>query len=569
MVALLLFFTLNFTLFIPRYYFNKNNSSFFPISELIEQKSLNVKKIINRFNDDIFRFNFEFSSVVLVLILVKDFIPLTWAMVLIGLVYLLTCILFFYHYSILGIYKTYPCIASDWKLIKQGVQIALNGYRLQFIVGLVFLIVFLVGLCYANTLLINEIYVGNSFPLLLFCLIIVFVAFIFSVVKKTNPFVFKKEFDFNYLSFFAIQFSILLIQSNRFFCKKTKEELRSLPGIIANNTFTFSKNIPFKSKPNIYFIAIESYGAILHEDDYFKEKYNKLISDFNQNLQSKDWHITSSFSNSPVSGGGSWMAYSSFLMGIKITSDLLYRKLFHEREKYKTQSIFTILEELGYATTLIAAVGGYENFTIEWEETLSFLGTKNVIKFKDLDYTGEKFNFGPSAPDQYMLQKSRALIKEKYPNQPISFFVETINSHANFETPTHLFKNWEECNLANRNAFKPTTALEKNIKENYFLAIDYQLKTITDFVLSENEHSIFVIFGDHQPPLLTTTKNSFKSPIHIISKDKAFITDVKLERFNSTVEIHNNKQELGHEDFKFLFLDKFITYFQEKPTSSS
>ncbi|MBC8883503.1 hypothetical protein H9X57_09160 [Flavobacterium piscinae] len=263
------------------------------------------------------------------------------------------------------------------------------------------------------------------------------------------------------------------------------------------------------------------------------------------------------------------MAYSSFLMGIKITSDLLYRKLFHEREKYKTQSIFTILEELGYATTLIAAVGGYENFTIEWEETLSFLGTKNVIKFKDLDYTGEKFNFGPSAPDQYMLQKSRALIKEKYPNQPISFFVETINSHANFETPTHLFKNWEECNLANRNAFKPTTALEKNIKENYFLAIDYQLKTITDFVLSENEHSIFVIFGDHQPPLLTTTKNSFKSPIHIISKDKAFITDVKLERFNSTVEIHNNKQELGHEDFKFLFLDKFITYFQEKPTSSS
>jgi hypothetical protein len=379
------------------------------------------------------------------------------------------------------------------------------------------------------------------------------VCFVFSAVKKINPFVFKKEFDFNYLSFFAIQFSILLIQSNRFFCKKTKQELSSLPRIIANKTFTFSKDIPFKSKPNIYFIAIESYGAILHEDDYFKEKYSKLISDFNQNLQSKDWHITSSFSKSPVSGGGSWMAYSSFLMGIKITSDFLYRKLFYEREKYKTQSIFSVLEELGYATTLIAAVGGYENFTIEWAETLSFLGTKNVIKFKDLDYSGEKFNFGPSAPDQYMLQKSRTILKEKYPNQPISLFVETINSHANFETPTHLFPNWEECNVANRNAFKPTIVFEKNIKENYFLAIDYQLKTIADFVLTENEDSIFVVFGDHQPPLLTTTKNSNKTPIHIISKEKTFISNINLESYNSTEVIQNNKQELGHEDLKSLF----------------
>jgi hypothetical protein len=565
MFGLLLFFILNFTLFFPRYYFNKNNSSFFPISELTEHKSLNLKKIINRFNDDIFRFNFEFVIFVFLLPFFKDFIPVKWAIIFFGLLNIQTCILFFYHYSILGIYKTYPCIASDWKLIKQGVQIALSGYRLQFIVGTLLCLTLFAGLYYINSLLIKEIYYGNYFPLLLFCTIIIFVTFVFSAVKKINPFVFEKEFDFNYLSFFAVQFSFLLIQSNRFFCKKTKQELSSLPGVIANKTFTFSKDIPFISKPNIYFIAIESYGAILHEDAYYQENYSKLISDFNQNLQSKDWHITSSFSNSPVSGGGSWMAYSSFLMGINITSDLLYRKLFYDREKYKTQSIFAILEELGYATSLIAAVGGYENFTIEWGETLSFLGTKNVIKFKDLDYSGEKFNFGPSAPDQYMLQKSRAILKEKYPNQPISFFVETINSHANFETPTHLFPNWEECNIANRNAFKPTTTNEKNIRENYFFAIEYQLKTIAELILTEKQESIFIVFGDHQPPLITSKKNSFKTPLHIISKDKAFISDLNLERLNSTDEIPNNKLELGHKDFKSLFLDKFFNHFQEKP----
>lgn len=564
MVALLLFFVLNFTLFIPRYYFNKNNSGFFPILELIENKSVNFKKIINRFNDDIFRFHFEFIIVILGLLFFKNFILIEWAVVIIGFFYLLTCVIFFYHYSILGIYKTYPCFASDWKLIKRGIRIAFSGYRTQFVIGLLGCVGFFTGLFYLNMLLIQEIYFSNSFPLLLFCLILVFTTVVFSTFKNANPFVFRGEFDFNYSRFFVIQFSVLLIQSNRFFCKKTTQDLKTLPEIIAKSNVAFSKDIPFKSKPHIYFIAIESYGAILCEDFFYREKYHKLIKNFNQKLQSNNWHLTSSLSKAPVSGGGSWMAYSSFLMGINIATDLQYRKLFYEREKYKTQSIFNILEELGYATNLIAAVGGFENFNIDWEETLSFFGTNNVIKFKDLEYSGEKFNFGPSAPDQYMLQKARTILKEKYPNQPISFFVETINSHANFETPTHLFPNWEECNSAERNEFKPIKPEEKNIKENYFSAIEYQLKTINNFVLTEKEESIFVIFGDHQPPLITTNNNSFKTPIHIISKNKAFISDLNLERFGSIYEIKNQEPQLSHEDFKTLFLKKFFTHYQVK-----
>ncbi|MCB0443807.1 MAG: hypothetical protein KDC50_07125 [Flavobacterium sp.] len=341
-------------------------------------------------------------------------------------------------------------------------------------------------------------------------------------------------------------------------------ELTNLTKIIENEAYSVEKDISLQSKPNIYFIAIESYGAILHEDLFFREKYTKLMTEFNQNLQSKNWHITSSFSKSPVSGGGSWMAYSSLLMGINITSDFLYRKLFYERKKYKTQSILAILNEFGYATNLIAAVGGYDNFQIEWDETLSFLGAKNVIKFKDLEYNGEKFNFGPSAPDQYMLHKSRTILKEKYPNQPISFFVETINSHADFETPTHLFSNWEECNSAERKAFKPTTSQNNNIKENYFAAIEYQIKTITEFVLTEYNETIFVIFGDHQPPLLTSERNSFKTPIHIIAKNKNLISDLKLESFVPTNEKNNQKTELSHENLKSLFLKNFFKHYHKQ-----
>jgi hypothetical protein len=563
MIALLLFIVLNSCLFLPRYYFNKNNSSFFPISELFEQKKLNLKKLINRFNDDIFRFNFEFIIVILLLILFKENIPISLAIVLVSVFYLLTLVLFFYHYSIYSIYKTYPTISSDWKLITQGIQIAKNGYLTQLLLGLTFFISFIIGLFYLIYFLIEAVYNSSNNSLLIFCLGLLVITFVFSVYKRTNPFQFTKEFDFNFMSFFVIQFSALLLQSNTFFSKKTKLELSQLPEIIAKKMFKFPKGISFKSKPNIYFIAIESYGAILYEDKNYHEKYSSLLNSITQNLHSNDCHIASSLSESPVSGGGSWIAYSSFLMGINITSDLIYRKLFNERHTYPTQSMLAILAEIGYETSLIATIGGFENFTIEWEKTLSLLGAKNVIRFDDLNYTGEKFNFGPSAPDQYMLQKSRVLLKGKNPNQPISFFVETINSHANFESPTLLISNWEDCKTANREMFKPTQDLDKKIKENYFSAIEYQLKTLEDFILTEKEEAIFVLFGDHQPPLISTKNNSFKTPIHIISKNKLFIEKWYSQGFDSSLEIKSLENNLKHEDLKSLFLENFFASYQK------
>lgn len=564
MIAVVLFIVLNCCLFLPRYYFNKNNSSFFPTPELFEQKKLNLKKLINRFNDDIFRFNFEFTLVIIFLILFKKNIPISFAIIIISLFYLLTLLLFFYHYTIYALYKTYPSITSDWKLIKQGIQVAKSGYLTTVLIGLTFFISFIIGLFYFVRFMIEAIYNSSSNLLLIFCLVLLVITFVFSVYKKINPFRFQKEFDFNFMSFFTIQFSILLIQSNRFFSKKIKNELSRLCENSARTIFSIPKKASLISKPNIFFIAIESYGAILYEDDSYREKYSSLMKSMSLNLISNDWYIASSLSKSPVSGGGSWMAYSSFLMGINIASDLIYRKLFNERNNYPTQSILSVLAEIGYDTSLIAAVGGFENFTIEWEKTLSFLGTRNVIRFNDLNYTGERFNFGPSAPDQYMLQKSRALLKEKYTNHPISFFVETINSHAKFETPTHLFANWEECNLASREAFKPTNDLDKKINENYFLAMEYQLKIIEDFVITEREDTIFVLFGDHQPPLLTSKNNSFKTPIHIISKNKAFIERWYAQGFDCSLEIKSLENNLNHEDLKSLFLENFFASYEKR-----
>lgn len=564
MIAILIFLILNFSLFIPRYYLNKNNSSFFPFKEIFENKRLNINKLINRFNDDVFRINFEFSLLIIVVILLKNFIFIEFIEVFVSVFYFFTLVLFFYHYSILSIYKSYPTLYSDWKLIKQGFQIAKSGYLFQLIIGSVFFLLISVILVYLNIVLINELYTNESLVLLIFCSFIIAITFIFSVIKKVTLFVFDKEFDFHYMSYLTIQVSVLHIKSNRFFSKKTKEEIIRLPEIISKNIITIPKDLELKSKPNIYFIAIESYGAILYENEVYRKKYISLLRNITTKLNSKNWKIASSLSKSPVSGGGSWMSYSSFLKGININSDLMYRKLLNERNDFPTQSLFSVLEELGYSTNLIAAVGGYENFKIEWNEILEFLGTKNVIRYKDLEYKGETFNFGPSAPDQFMLNKSIELLKGKNLNQPFTFFVETINSHADFETPTKLFDDWNKCKTATRKDFNPSKDFNKNLIDNYFLAIEYQLKTIEDLILNEKEDSIFVVFGDHQPPLITTNENSFETPIHIISRNNDFINCWIEKGFSPSLEIKNQNCELNHYDMKTIFFDSFMESFKKK-----
>jgi len=241
----------------------------------------------------------------------------------------------------------------------------------------------------------------------------------------------------------------------------------------------------------------------------------------------------------------------------------MYRKLLYERNLFPSQSIFDVLEQIGYSTNLIATVGGYKNFKIEWDKILSFLGTKNVIRFDDLNYKGVTFNFGPSAPDQYMLNKSIEILKEKNKNQPITFFVETINSHANFETPTTIFDDWKKCNTANREDFKPTDTSDNNLNENYFQAIQYQLKILEDLIIREKEDSIFVIFGDHQPPLLTSSENSFNTPIHVISKNMQFINYWLNDNFSDSLSCNTKGVELNHHDLKSLFIANFIETYKK------
>jgi hypothetical protein len=281
------------------------------------------------------------------------------------------------------------------------------------------------------------------------------------------------------------------------------------------------------------------------------------LETMHQTIKNDQWHAASFLSNSPVSGGGSWMAFFSVLKGIQIKTDSLYRKLVQLRDQYPVQSIFTVLRKFQYSTFLVSGIGGFENLKVPWKEILEFAGVHDVVTHKDLNYTGPLFIF-ESAPDQYFLNRSIQIMKEKNQGKPLAFFVETLNSHYDFYTPTVLLDQWEDCNTTSLEHYRPTDPKNNN-KENYFEAIKYQLKTIENLIVNEPQDTIFVIFGDHQPPMLTTDQNSFKTPVHIISKNRDFIALWHQKKFSNNLIVDIEKTPIvHHHELKNLFLEFFL-----------
>jgi hypothetical protein len=88
---------------------------------------------------------------------------------------------------------------------------------------------------------------------------------------------------------------------------------------------------------------------------------------------------------------------------------------------------------------------------------------------------------------------------------------------------------------------------------------------LVNFILSDTENnSIYLLFGDHQPPLITNTKNSYKTPVHIITKDKTFIMQLQNKGFTEGILCQLIDNTICHFEIKKLFFDSFFNVFSKR-----
>jgi len=94
----------------------------------------------------------------------------------------------------------------------------------------------------------------------------------------------------------------------------------------------------------------------------------------------------------------------------------------------------------------------------------------------------------------------------------------------------------------------------------------YQLDCLMDFVQQQgNENDLFIIIGDHQPPVLTPRESPQECPIHLIShqKNEAFIRAFQQQHFTKGLLPDLNQTSMKHEGFYSLWMHHFLQHFSK------
>ena len=330
-------------------------------------------------------------------------------------------------------------------------------------------------------------------------------------------------------------------------------------------------NRPVQAQPDIYLIKIESYGSIVQKDTLLRALHQPVMQQIESSLHQQGWLFASRESEAPVSGGLSWLSMSSTLAGMMIDNKSLYTAFLKHVDTYP--HLVQYLNSNGY-TTITLQPPNRERPGLPVENPYQF---DHTIFFKELNYKGLPYGVW-IIPDQYSLEFTHEFYIE-HQETPVFLFFETATTHAPWVTPPPLYSDWRELNtmppkapdgdqtsntlsLLDKIRSSYTNRFNRNTSDthtSYYQAITYDLKVIESFILNRaNPNSVFIIMGDHQPPVLKSS--NFNTPIHIIARDSTLIQRLDAYDFKPGLLIQGRSQTpLTHAGVYSLLVDVLTT----------
>lgn len=310
--------------------------------------------------------------------------------------------------------------------------------------------------------------------------------------------------------------------------------------------------------PDIYLIFVESYGSVLYKRADFRVAYTALLDELEEQLHDAGWQASSALSDSPTWGGGSWMAYTSLLFGLRIDNHPQYLSLLNKYQVDTYPDMGSTLQAQGYHYAWMSSISRELDEQM-WSKYERFLGVDQWLRYEDLEYSGPQYSWGPAPPDQYVLNYAVERLQAST-DKPLLFVTITQNSHYPWLEQPPLVEDWR---TLRQEGFTDQAVSAKEQEEmqhstrrqNYVAAIDYQLRMLVDFVLRNgNDNSLFILVGDHQPPRVSRRSDGWDTPIHIISKDQALIDAFGEYGFNPGLRVSAVQPSLRHEGFYSLFM---------------
>ena len=106
------------------------------------------------------------------------------------------------------------------------------------------------------------------------------------------------------------------------------------------------------------------------------------------------------------------------------------------------------------------------------------------------------------------------------------------------------------------------------LRANYLKAVEYDIDMLTDFILNHaEEDAVFYLVGDHQPPSVSRRSDTFDTPIHIISRDQAYIDNLEQYGFVQSLIVDDSvPAQLHHEGIYSLIVRSLIQTYGARPT---
>lgn len=546
------FFTINFLLFLPGYLFDWKASSLFPVKDFLKQKSLKQK--INFFfvreNQDPFKLNGDIISLAAFFLLFESLIPANLQHILMGLLVALSFLYLAYYYAMVNIYQTVPVLYNDLQFAKVGWNIATQRFPVLFILGLVLVGVILGLFFWAGVVLSKSLaaiqYPGFSF----FLLLILGVYNVYRGYRQKYVIIHKKLLV---APFIHLLKNLKVSWESRAKMKAWEPEFF--------NRLNLYQDAALKQRPNIIIASIESYGALIHELPELKDYFQAKLSEEYELIEAKGWKAMSSLSRAPRISGGSWLSHASFLYGIFINEFALYESLMNNPVFENYQSLLHVLREKGYTNYYLNPLGGYDMSRINWDQIQRMFAADHIINDEAIGYKGQRTgSMGDSAPDQYAFRFAYEQLKKEV-NDPYSLFFISNNSHYSWLSPAQIEEDWASLNYPEK-TYKQTDVSSANLLSKYKTAINYQLDIFFQFLKEENpDNTIVVLFGDHQPPAITTKSSSFHAPIHILAKDPKLLEGFGEYGFKEGL-IHNDPFEgIAHQSFFSLFMRELLNQY--------
>jgi hypothetical protein len=553
LVFWLRFFVLNGLLFLPAYLVNRETSSFLPGLDAAGQSARSIARqlLLWRGNLDVFRLSLEIA------VLAALWVHVRWLWrgsrprlyrALFTVVYILALSYAIYESIFLSLYQVDPVFYAQYRMAVDGARFVVEHLYWPWTVyasGAALLVVIT-----AAVLRLTHGLIGGSPPerLSRWTRLAVALLALWSLLATLAvglPLASPKS---------AVNSLAVKLEQNLSESVALRDKIAAFDSQAPQRVYDY-RRYNLLRKPDIYLIFVESYGSVLYKRNDWRAAYEQLLEELEQTLAGGGWHLSTALSESPTWGGGSWMAYTSALFGMRIDSHPEYLSLFDQYQDAAYPDLGRYLQSQGYHSLRVTPLAT-ELRESEWLRYMRFYGVDNWLQYSDLDYQGPRYGWGPAPPDQYVLWYTETEVAEKL-DQPLFLFYLTQNSHYPWVPQPQLVEDWQTLNRPSEDvkAPLPDQIPQSAKRRNYLSAIEYQLRFLTDFILkNDRDDAVYVLIGDHQPQQVSRREDGFETPVHIISRNARFVEFFRDYGFVEGLTLEDIAPALRHEGFYSLFV---------------